>query len=323
MLGYNNLERVVDNAVMDITLTMNAKQLSEVVVVGYGSTTQSDVTGAITSVKSGDFNAGVNNAPDQLLQGKVAGLNVTRSGDPNANASIILRGPSTLRTGAAQEPFYVIDGVPGASIQVVAPNDIVSIDVLKDASATAIYGSRAANGVIIVTTRRAKQGEPVLSYNGYAAVENISNQIDMLSAEELREFLTANNKTANRDDGASTDWQKEVSRTGISHNHNLSLMANTGKTSYDASINYLNNEGIIKGSSLDRFILRGRVEQQAFKDKLKLSISISNSITNQKTFPAEVLSNMLNFMPTFFIKDENGAYREDYVNGVLQPGFAD
>jgi TonB-dependent starch-binding outer membrane protein SusC len=319
MLGYNNLEKVVDNAVMDVTLTMNAKQLSEVVVVGYGSTTQSDVTGAITSVKSGDFNAGVNNAPDQLLQGKVAGLNVTRSGDPNANASIILRGPSTLRTGAAQEPFYVIDGVPGASIQVVAPNDIVSIDVLKDASATAIYGSRAANGVIIVTTRRAKQGEPVLSYNGYAAVENISNQIDMLSGEELREFLKANNRTPNRDDGANTDWQKEASRTGISHNHNLSLMANTGKTSYDASVNYLNNEGIIKSSSLDRFILRGRVEQQAFKDKLKLTISISNSITNQKTFPTEVLSNMLNFLPTFFIKDENGAYREDYVNGVYNP----
>ncbi|GEO07280.1 SusC/RagA family TonB-linked outer membrane protein [Adhaeribacter aerolatus] len=319
MLGYQNAERVVDNAEINVVMTMDAKQLSEVVVVGYGSTTQSDVTGAISSVKSSDFNAGVNNAPDQLLQGKVAGLNVTRSGDPNANASIILRGPSTLRTGAAQEPFYVIDGVPGASIQVVAPNDIVSIDVLKDASATAIYGSRAANGVIIVTTRRAKQGEPVLSYNGYAAVENISNQIDMLSGDELRAFLTANNKTPGKDDGVSTDWQKEVSRTGISHNHNLSLMANTGKTSYDASINYLNNEGIIKGSSLDRLILRGRVEQQAFKDKLKLSISISNSITNQKTFPVEVLSNMLNFMPTLNIKDENGAYREDYVNGVLNP----
>ncbi|KAA5540560.1 SusC/RagA family TonB-linked outer membrane protein [Adhaeribacter rhizoryzae] len=319
MLGYQNAERVVDNAEINVVMTMDAKQLSEVVVVGYGSTTQSDVTGAISSIKSGDFNAGVNNAPDQLLQGKVAGLNVTRSGDPNANASIILRGPSTLRTGAAQEPFYVIDGVPGASIQVVAPNDIVSIDVLKDASATAIYGSRAANGVIIVTTRRAKQGEPVLSYNGYAAVENISNQIDMLSADELRAFLTANNKTAGKDDGVSTDWQKEVSRTGISHNHNLSLMANTGKTSYDASINYLNNEGIIKNSSLDRLILRGRVEQQAFKDKLKLSISISNSVTNQKTFPVELLSNMLNFMPTLNIKDETGLYREDYVNGVLNP----
>jgi len=319
MLGYQNVERVVDNAQIDIIMTVDAKQLSEVVVVGYGATTQSDVTGAISSVKSSDFNAGVNATPDQLLQGKVAGLNITRSGDPNATASIILRGPSTLRTGAAQEPFYVIDGVPGASIQVVAPNDIVSIDVLKDASATAIYGSRAANGVLIVTTRRAKAGEPVISYNGYAAVENISNQIDMLSAEELRSFLAANNKTVTTDDNVSTNWQKEVSRTGISHNHNLSLLANTGKTSYDASINYLNNQGIIKSSALDRFILRGRVEQQAFNDKLKLSVSISNSITNQKTFPAAVLSNMLSFMPTFAIRDENGNYREDYVNGVANP----
>ena len=319
MIGYQTKEVPASASDFSITLVEDTKQLNEVVVVGYGATTQGDVTGSISSVKSGDFNAGVNNAPDQLLQGKVAGLNVTRSGDPNATASIILRGPSTLRTGAAQEPFYVIDGVPGASIQVVAPNDIVSIDVLKDASATAIYGSRAANGVIIVTTRRAKQGEPIISYNGYAAVENISNQIDMLSAEELRAYLAANKKNVNRDDNVSTDWQKEVSRTGISHNHNLSLLANTGKTSYDASINYLNNQGIIKGSALDRFILRGRVEQKAFKDKLKLSVSISNSVTNQKAFPSAVLSNMLSFLPTFAIKDENGAYREDYVNGVANP----
>jgi TonB-dependent starch-binding outer membrane protein SusC len=319
MMGYQTQEQAVGSAEMNITLSPDTKQLSEVVVIGYGATTQGNVTGAIASVKSGDFNAGVNNSPDQLLQGKVAGLNISRSGDPNANAAIILRGPSTLRTGAAQEPFYVIDGVPGASIQVVAPADIVSIDVLKDASATAIYGSRAANGVIIVTTRRAKAGAPVLAYNGYAAAEQVSNQIDMLSGEELRRFLAANNKTLSQDDGANQDWQKEVSRTGISHNHNLSLAATTGKTSYDASINYLENQGIIKGSALDRFILRGRVEQKAFGDRLKLSVSINNSITNQQAFPGAVLSNMLSFLPTFHIKDENGLYREDYVNGVANP----
>lgn len=321
MIGYLTQEQVVTNAPLNITLETDAKQLNEVVVVGYGQSKKTDITGAITSVKSGDFNAGVNNSPDQLLQGKVAGLNISRSGDPNANPAIILRGPSTLRTGAAQEPFYVIDGVPGASIQVIAPNDIVSIDVLKDASATAIYGSRAANGVIIVTTRRAKAGEPVISYNGYAAVENVSNQINMLSAGELRNYLAANNKSINPqdDDGADVNWQDEVSRTGISHNHNIALLANTGKTSYQTSVNYLNNQGIIKGSALDRLILRGRIEQKALNDKLKLSLSISNSITNQQASPSAVLSNMLSFLPTYSVKDENGAYRENYANGVANP----
>ncbi|MCK7558337.1 TonB-dependent receptor plug domain-containing protein [Chitinophaga sedimenti] len=125
----------------------------------------------MSSVRREDFNSGVFSSPEQLLQGKVAGLNITRSGDPNATPAIILRGPSTMRGGAAQEPFYVIDGVPGASIQLVAPDDIVSIDVLKDASSTAIYGARATNGVIMITTRKAKDGQSWLSYNAYAATE--------------------------------------------------------------------------------------------------------------------------------------------------------
>ncbi|MBC7922251.1 MAG: SusC/RagA family TonB-linked outer membrane protein [Ferruginibacter sp.] len=321
MIGYQTKEQTVDGTAMNILLETDAKSLSEVVVVGYGASKKSDITGSVTSVKSSEFNAGVNNAPDQLLQGKVAGLNITRSGDPNAVPAVILRGPSTLRSGAAQEPFYVIDGVPGASIQLIAPNDIASIDVLKDASSTAIYGSRAANGVIIVTTRRAKAGEPVVSYNGYAAVENVSNRIEMLSAEELRAYLAANNRVLNPrdDDGDSHDWQKEVSRTGVSHNHNLSLSANTGKTSYDASVNYLNNEGVIKGSSLDRLILRGRFGQQVFNDRLKLTLSISHSTTNQKVPLEAVLGNMLTFLPTYNVKDTNGVYRENFLNGVANP----
>ncbi|MCC9138036.1 SusC/RagA family TonB-linked outer membrane protein [Pontibacter silvestris] len=321
MLGFQTQEVVVTSGKEDVTLAVDTKQLEEVVVIGYGATTQSGVTGSIASVKSSEFNAGVNSSPDQLLQGKVAGLNISRSGDPNATPSIILRGPSTLRTGAAQEPFYVIDGVPGASIDIVAPNDIVSIDVLKDASATAIYGSRASNGVIIVTTRRANAGEASITYNGYAAIENVSNQIDMLSGEQLRAYLAANDKSINPadDDGADNDWQDEVTRTGVSHNHNLSLSANTGKTNYNASVNYLENQGLIKGSSLDRLILRGRVEQKAFNDRLKLGISINHSTTNQSASPSAVLNYMLSFLPSYNIKDENGNYRENYQNGVANP----
>lgn len=321
ILNYQEKEQVIDKSEINVIMETDSHVLSGVVVIGYGQTTKGNVTGSITSVKSSEFNVGVNNSPDQLLQGKVAGLNITRSGDPNATPTIILRGPSTLRTGAAQEPFYVIDGVPGASIQIVAPSDIVSIDVLKDASATAIYGSRAANGVIMVTTRRAKSGKAILSYNGYAARESVSNRINMLSAGELRKYLAENNKSINPqdDDNVDNNWQEIVSRTGISQNHNIALLANTGKTSYDASVNYLDNQGIINGSSLNRLTLRGRVEQKAFNDRVKLSVSISNSITKQMASPEAVLNNMLSFLPTFGIKDSSGTYRENYQYGVANP----
>jgi len=176
------------NDFLNVNLIPDVRQLKDVVVIGYGTSSRKDVTGAITSLKSEDFNLGVLTTPAELLQGKVAGLNVTKSGDPNKQPATILRGPSTLREGAAQEPFYVIDGVPGASIDLLAPDDIESIDVLKDASSTAIYGSRAANGVIIVTTKRAKPGQTRLNYSAYVAMERVSKKIDMLTGRTDRLF---------------------------------------------------------------------------------------------------------------------------------------
>ncbi|QNL50182.1 SusC/RagA family TonB-linked outer membrane protein [Olivibacter sp. SDN3] len=309
-----------------ITLNVKLREepmgLGEVVVVGYGSSSRSEITGSITSVSSEEFNTGVFNAPSQLLQGKVAGLNITRSGNPNARPAVILRGPSTLRAGA-QEPFYVIDGVPGASIDLVAPDDIISIDVLKDAASTAIYGSRAANGVIMVTTRKAKEGASRLSYSTYAAVENISNTIDMMSGDGLRNYLNGYGRSLDEinDDGNNTNWQDEVSRTGISHNHNLSFNGSSQNSSYGASVNYLNNEGIIKGSSLERFIVRGNMEQRAFNDRLKLNLSVTNSNTTSELVPDEVYSNMLTYLPTVAVKRPDGSYMEDFsrTRGYLNP----
>ncbi|MEX8548615.1 MAG: carboxypeptidase-like regulatory domain-containing protein [Mucilaginibacter sp.] len=172
-VGFTTKEIPVGNQnTINVSLLPNSQQLKDVVVIGYGTSTKQDVTGAITSLKSEDFNQGVLTTPAELLQGKVPGLNVTKSGDPNQALSVILRGPSTIRT-SAQEPFYVIDGVPGTSIDLLAPADIESIDVLKDASSTAIYGSRAANGVIIITTKRAKLGQTRLAYSSYAAVDEV------------------------------------------------------------------------------------------------------------------------------------------------------
>nr|WP_249665237.1 SusC/RagA family TonB-linked outer membrane protein [Mucilaginibacter sp. Bleaf8] len=299
---------------VSVILKESATALSQVVVTGYGRSSKAEVTGAISSVQAEDFNRGVISSPAQLLQGKVAGLNVTRSGNPNDAGTAILRGPSTLRDGA-QQPFYVIDGVPGASIDLLAPDDIMSIDVLKDAASTAIYGSRAANGVIMVTTRRAKPGQSHLSYSVYGAAEEVSKRIEMLSGDELRSYLQANNRSLNPTDnnaGANTDWQKEVTRTSVSQNHNLSFNGNSNQTAYNVSLNYLNNQGIIKTSSLERFILRANVDQKFFENKLRLNVSAVNSITDRQNVADLVYQNMLTYLPAVNVKQPNGSYTEDF-----------
>jgi iron complex outermembrane receptor protein len=303
---------------LSVILKMKAQNLDNIVVVGYGKTSRAAITGAVTSVQSEEFNQGVLASPAQLLQGKVAGLNITKSGNPNESAAVILRGPSTLRSGAAQEPFYVIDGIPGASIDLVAPDDITSIDVLKDASSAAIYGSRAANGVIMITTRKAKAGQSRLAYNSYVAMEKVSNRIEMLTGDELRKYLKDNGTALNASDdqaGANTDWQNEVMRTGVSHNHNVALSGGTGKTNYTASVNYFRNEGIMKTSSLERVIMRVGIEQMAINDRLKLNLSVSNSNSNQQNIAGQVFENMLNYLPTVPVKQPNGTYTEDYLRG--------
>ncbi|MFY0252475.1 SusC/RagA family TonB-linked outer membrane protein [Chitinophaga sp. 30R24] len=314
-LGYKS-SRIILNGQQKVTVRLksDASMLNSVVVVGYGQTTKGDLTGAISHVGSENFNNGVFSSPEQLLQGKVPGLNVTRSGDPNAKSAVILRGPSTFREGEAQQPFYVIDGVPGANIQLVAPSDIVSMDVLKDAASTAIYGARAANGVIMITTRRAKPGQSWLSYNAYAATEHISNKIDMLSGDELRKYLADNGKSLapSYDDKVNTDWQKEVTRNGMSQNHNLSFGGGNEKTVFDGSVNYLQNNGIMKTSSLERLNVRANLEQRAFNDLLKLNLSISNSISTQHQIPDLVFMNMLNYVPTVNIFNADGTYKEDF-----------
>lgn len=303
---------------INATLSLQSKQLNDVVVVGYGKTSKRNITGSITSINNENFNQVVTGSPTQLLQGKVSGLNIARSGDPNKTPSVILRGPSTLRENA-NEPFYVIDGVPGASLELVAPTDIVSIDVLKDASSTAIYGARAANGVIMITTRRAKQGQTTLSYNPYVAIETVSNKIDMLTGDELRDYLSKNGQSLvsqYNDPGANTNWQKEVMRTGISHNHNLAISGSQGNTVFGASINYFDNQGIVKTTQLKRVIARGNIESKLFNDRLRLSFSATNSTAKHHDVDQGALfSNMLTYMPTVNVYRPDGTFTEDFSRG--------
>lgn len=296
---------------LSIKLNEQSNDLQEV-VIGYGKSKRNEITGAVTSIKPEDFNSGVVSSPGQLLQGKVAGLNITRSGNPSDKPAVILRGPSSFREGA-QEPFYVIDGVPGASIDLVAPDDILSIEVLKDASSTAIYGSRAANGVIMINTKNSGKGLGKLSYNAYAAVEGISNTIKMASGEELRTYLKDNGKTLDKvsDDGSNTDWLKEVTRTGFSQNHNLNFNGGSENSSYGASLNYFDNEGIIKKSGMERFIARANMEQRLLNNRLKLNLNLTNSNTTNDRIASQVYNNMFTYLPTVGVRKADGSFSED------------
>ena len=247
--------------------------LDEVVVVGYGSMSRKDVTSSITTVKADKLNVGVYSDPGQLLQGKVPGLTVVQSSDPTSGtASISLRGASSLRTGAAMEPYYVIDGIPGMSLSLIAPEDIESIDVLRDASATAIYGSKAANGVILITTKKGSKSEHTsVNYSAYLAFDNIAKRLDMMTADELRTYAKENNITLPNDKGANTNWNDEVLRTAISHNHNVSINGGSEKTQYSASMSYQNKQGIVRGTDFERFGGRAFLQTKALNDRLTLA----------------------------------------------------
>jgi TonB-dependent starch-binding outer membrane protein SusC len=326
-VGYTNMEvNTGDERTFSVSLTSRGGQMNDVVVTGYGQQAKKNITGSVTSLPAEEFNVGVISTPGELLAGKVAGINVTRSGDPNEQPVVILRGASTLRTGTAQQPLYVIDGVPDASIDLVAPSDIATIDVLKDASATAIYGARAANGVIMITTRKPKAGQTRLAYNAYVAAEEVSKRIAMLNAPELRSFLIANgapliggHSGGNYDDSVNTNWQNEVQKTGVSHNHNLYFGGNTGNTVFGASINYLNNEGIMKGSSLERTTVRGNIEQHLFSDRLKLGLNMLYASSTADQIPSSVFGNMLIFMPTLRVIEPDGTYSTEYPYGPMNP----
>jgi iron complex outermembrane receptor protein len=239
-----------------------------------------------------------------------------------------LRGPSTIRTdNGAQEPFYVIDGVPGASIDILAPSDIESIDVLKDASSTAIYGSRAANGIIIVTTKKAKAGQSRLSYNSYGSMQKVSKKIDMLSGDELRKYISDNSLLPLAkpidDDGSNTNWQDLIERKSYSQNHNISFSGSSVNAEYGASVNYFKNDGIIDRSSLERIIYRGFVNQRFFNDKLNLSLNLTNSTSNgNDVVQPYILSGMLFYLPTVNPFNTNGTYKENFTrtgSGTLNP----
>ncbi|MDJ1501526.1 TonB-dependent receptor [Xanthocytophaga agilis] len=330
-VGYVQEKIAVSNrTTIDVALVPDIQTLGEVVVVGYGTQSRKNLTSAISNVKPEELNRGAITDVGQLLQGKVPGLNITASGDPNRTAAVVLRGASTLNS--SQSPLYVIDGVVGADISIIAPDDIASIDVLKDGAATAIYGNRAANGVIMVTTKRGKKGQMQISYNGYAGIEKVSRKLDMMTGNELRSFLEANGRSlsANDDKGANTNWQEAIQRkSAFSTNHNLSFSGGSEHSTYNASLNYVHREGILLGSKLERVIARLAVEQSALNDRVKFGLNVTNSntISNNTPLRNSVLQQAVTYLPVSPIKNADGSYFENftytsYVNPVAMINHA-
>ena len=311
-VGYVS-QTVAARSGMTITLKEDNALLEEVVVVGYGTMRRKDVTSSITTVQAKDLNKGVFSDPASMLQGKVAGLTVTTTGDPNGTPSITLRGASSLRDGA-MSPYYVIDGIPGVDISMVAPDDIESIDVLRDATATAIYGSKAANGVIIITTKSGDKTERTnVTYNGYVAFDNIAKTLDMASADDIRNYVSKNGLQYEYDKGGNTDWQDEVLRTGFSHNHNVGINGGNKRTKYMASVNYQNRQGVIDGSKMNRLNLRSLISTKILKDKLDLSLGVNSMYGKHVGVPmnnegASVLDAMNYFHPTNPVTNADGTW---------------
>jgi len=297
--------------VVDVSLAAG-ELLDEIVVTGYGSQRQKEVTSAVVKVGEEDFNKGPISDPAQLLQGKVAGLQVyNRGGNPNESSTIRLRGISTI--GANAQPLVVIDGIVGASLDNVDPNDIQDINVLKDGSAAAIYGSRGSSGVILVTTKSGGDGKAKISYNGQVASSTPVNGISVMNAQE---FIA----TGGTDLGSSTDWLDEVTRTGLTHNHSIAASGGTGNTSYRVSANLRDVEGILNESGFDQFNTRVNFSTRVLDDKLKLSFNSSFTNRDQQFGFNEALRYAVIYNPTAPVRgaDAPFAFNADQFGGFFE-----
>lgn len=266
--GYQLQElTVVNDAPLEITLNVENQVLADVVVVGYGTVAKKEVSNAVTHLNPADLNKGAINNPAQLLQGKVAGLSIVApQGNPNGTYTIRLRGLSTL--GAGSQPLVIVDGIIGVDLNSVDPNDIASVDVLKDGGAAAIYGTRGSSGVILITTKSGVKGKTRVEYNGYASSETKNRYLPVMD----KQTYLANGGT---DYGSNTNWLNQITRNAISHTHNLSLSGGSDKTKYMASVNYRNVEGILKTAGFQQLGARLNLSQKALRDRLTLTFNLS------------------------------------------------
>jgi len=345
-VGYATQEIPIKNRTnITVQLISDAQSLDDVVVVGYGTQKKSDLTGSVVSLRKEDFNKGITTSVAQLIQGRAAGVQVTQSsGAPGGGVSIRIRGSSSINAG--NEPLYVIDGLlidnspsitangtgftgsppPSNPLNALNPSDIESVEILKDASATAIYGSRGANGVILITTKRGKEGILNVDYNFLAGTSTVSHKMDLMNTSE---YISTMNELAKarglaqvfseaqiQEIGSGTDWQDVIYRNAFSQNHNLSLSGGSNKTTFFTSFNYNKQQGIIINTSFERFQGRVNLEHKA-SAKFKFGINLNSSLIKNDEVPtngsainqeADVINTALNVPPVFGIFNANNEY---------------
>jgi len=332
LFGYQTQVAEVSGSSVNVSLKADRQQLEEVVVIGYGTQKKKDLTGSSAQVSAEDFNGGVVTSPELLIQGKAAGITITpTNGEPGGGVSVRVRGGTSI--SSSNEPLYVIDGMPiqaantlpdgtgqtGGSqrnpLSRLNPNDIESITVLKDASATAIYGARGANGVVLITTKKGANGRMSVDYNYQVSASTLAKKLDLLNADEYRAAVNRFN-LGNTLGDANTDWQDEIFQTGIAQQHNLSLNGGNEKGSYRLSLGYLDQDGIVLNSGTERFTSRLSMNQKTLNDKLTLSANVNVSQQDDNLTPYQqvggytggIFTNMLKMNPTLPVKDANGNY---------------
>ncbi len=338
-VGYQAKEVAVGNrSVLDVTLTEDNQVLNEVVVIGYGSVKKKDLTGAVNAIGTKDFNKGIIASPEQLLQGRVPGVAITQSnGEPGGAINIRIRGTSSVRNG--NNPLFVVDGVPlsgdetsaggdnagaGSSsarnpLNFLNANDIESMDILKDASATAIYGARGANGVVLITTKKGKGAKGTLEYSPSIGISNITKRYDLLTADEYARLQPANDR------GARVDWQNVLFRTGVTQQHNLAYGAGDNTGNYRFSLGYLDQQGILEKSSLNRLSLSFNGSKKFINNKLTVGIQATMSqtkdgnipITDNAGYQGDLLAGILKSNPTLPIYKADGTLAQS--SNVAEP----
>jgi TonB-linked SusC/RagA family outer membrane protein len=323
-VGYQPSERVVTvsgNVTEDFGLQPSAKDLNEVVVIGYGTVKKKDLTGSISTVTEKDFNTGAITTPEQLIQGKVAGVSIiSNGGAPGGGSQIRIRGGASVN--GSNDPLIVIDGVPltndaisGAAnpLDLINPNDIESFSILKDASAAAIYGNRASNGVILITTKKGKAGKPVINFSTQFSISTLPKEAPVLSPSEFRSYVTSHDPTGAFTDSlgtANTDWQKVIYQTSYSTDDNISLSGTTGILPYRVSVGYTDQNGILKTTSLERYSTNVNLSPSFFTDHLKVDFNFIGSQEKQRFANNQngVVGNAVDFNPTVPVYSGNSSY---------------
>lgn len=314
-LGYNQREISVNNrSTLNIQLDMSTNELDQVVVVGYGVQDKRDVTGSIASVKSEELVRQSSQNPVSSLQGKVAGVTITNSGQPGASPQVRIRGAGSAQGGV--DPLYVVDGTFVDNLSFLNPADIESIEILKDASSAAIYGVRAANGVVLVTTKRGKSGEPRVNYNGFVGVQRVTNRLEMANSQEYATLINEKNGTETLSgDYPTTDWYDQILRTALIHNHQVTASGGTDKVTYSASAGYLNQEGIVKGNDYERITVRLQTDFQV-SNNIKVGYNGIFYNYNSNDIPSDIFSQAFIAPPIIPVRKANGNYGDSYDYNV-------